>query len=1124
MKTIARFAALPLALLFTPGTLTFAADPFTISNFPLFLAPSVKPNLMVILDNSQSMDATMGGMIISGDNDNTRGNIARRVLRSVLQNNIDTFNWGLATFETTNSKLYNTQAYYLGSNSSMVFTNDCVNGMTTTGSPLRRCVPNPQPASNGFNFITYERSGDDPDINDVFYTPSSSPQQWGRGLSGTTYRLWPNRQVNPGDTTWEDGDFSGGQQDITFVPTDAGFLLQAATHQRAFFVARGWGWAGDFSINNGLNVTGQARILESVKGSFIPGFDSSDHLDDLNDWLAKETASTSSDEIKNSALFTPLAGSLRSVRQYFAGQHAVRKSPITETCQANYVVLATDGNPTAKLDGTQYAPSQWQNTLSSGVWTYGQAQQDVFAEINALKSTTLSGSQLTKPSLAGHTAPIKTFIIGMGDSVTNPSSVAALNEMARLGGANPTAFFGNSEASLASAFESIVGDIQAKTSTASAAAVNAGSWNAGSRVYQAKFNSSDWSGTLVANPVSSAGVVGTTPVWDAATRLNAQNWDSGRSILTYKGSSALGNRGVPFRWPANPASPSATEIDVAQAEAIDRNSAGTTDGFGSQRLRFLRGDATYEPRNCGSPPCAAPQFRNRPSGKLGDIVNSAPVFVGAPAFGYADDFESAAYSSFASTYRARTQVLYVGANDGMLHAFNAATGDEMFAYVPSAVYSNLSALSGSTYTHRYFVDGSPTVGDVFYGGAWHTLLVAGMRAGAKGLYALDVTNPANFSEVTAVSVVRWEFQDPDLGHVYGQPLLVKTNDGKWSVIVSGGYNVGNASGRAFLFVIDAQTGALVRKIDTGSGTALSPNGLSAPAAIDANGDGIVDVVYAGDLNGNLWKFNLGSNTPASWGLGNGGLPLFTTGTNQAITGTPDVTRHPRGGYLVAFGTGRFLASADTTSTDAQAIYAIWDNLSSGTVTSGQLQEQTVLATAARSGIDFRLTSFAVGTPGDTLISTKDNLITSASYYSTKRGWYLPLPTSGERVVTDATFRAGRLILTSMIPDSSTPCVGGGSGWLLEFDAITGNRLGTPTFDTNGDNNLSTGDFLTFTVSTSVTANVSGRRIQGIPTTPAFISSGKYDYRLIPNTDATLESITGGLGAGRDGRAMWREVR
>ena len=128
-----------------------------------------------------------------------------------------------------------------------------------------------------------------------------------------------------------------------------------------------------------------------------------------------------------------------------------------------------------------------------------------------------------------------------------------------------------------------------------------------------------------------------------------------------------------------------------------------------------------------------------------------------------------------------------------------------------------------------------------------------MRAGAKGLFALDVTDPTRFSEANAASIVRWEFQDPDLGYVFGQPLLVKTNNGRWSVVVSGGYNVGNANGHAFLFVIDAENGTLVAKIDTGAGTAASPNGLSAPGAVDINGDGVADFAYAGDLDGNLWK-------------------------------------------------------------------------------------------------------------------------------------------------------------------------------------------------------------------------------------------------------------------------------
>ena len=1109
MNRIFRNAALPVALILAQVSQALAADPFTISGFPLFLAPSVKPNLMVIFDNSQSMDATMSGKVVSGNLANTRGNVARSVLRSAIDTNRSSFNWGLTAFETNSIGLYDTHAFYLGDATTMIYTSNCDPTTSVSSDNNKRCIPNPDP-TNGRPFITYDRAGDDSDINDVTYHAFNPPDvMYGIGVSGTTYSVYGSRN-NGTDWTASPLSFGNFQYTGAFSATDAGFLASATTYPRRLWIRRGKGYYAD--------VTGDGSVREVVKP------DSTAHFNTLQSLLADETLNSGTSEIKNAAVLTPIAGSLRTVKNYFAsGISSSRPSPISQTCQANFVVLATDGNPTATTSGSLYSAADRQNTLNAttGSWTFGLAQQHVFDQISALRATRLNRGDLSNNSLDGRTFDIKTYVIGMGDSVANASSVAALNEMARLGGANPTAFFGNSQATLANAFESIVGDIQDKTSTASSAAVNAGSWNAGSRVYQAKFSSNGWSGNLLAYPVSSLGVIDTTPSWDAATQIRAQDWNTGRKLITHKPS---GNRGVPFRWPADPTAPTTNEIDTTQAAEINKDAAGTTDSNGALRLAFLRGDASHEPRNCATPPCAAPQFRNRVAGPLGDIVNSSPVFVGAPAFGYADDFETAPYSSFVSIYRNRTSVLYVGGNDGILHAIDAATGNELLGYVPSMLYSGLGKLSSSTYSHRFYVDGSPTVGDVFYNSAWHTLLVAGMRSGAKGLFALDVTNPANFSESNAASIVRWEFTDPDLGYVYGQPLLVKINNGKWAVIVSGGYNVGNASGSAMLFVIDAETGALIRKIDTGAGSPGSPNGLSAPAAIDSNGDGVVDLVYAGDLNGNLWKFDLSSATAASWGVGNGGSALFAAGATQPITGVPDVTRHPKGGFLIGFGTGRYLSTSDNSNTDGQAIYAIRDDLSNSTVTLAQLQQQSILGTATRSGVDFRLSSFAVGVPSDTLISTKDNLISSASFLTSKKGWYLNLPTSGERVVTDATFRAGRLVFASMIPDASTPCVGGGSGWLLEFDAVTGNRLGTPTFDTNGDNALTSSDFLTFAVSGSVTDNVSGRRIQGIPATPAFMSSGKLDFRLIPNSDATLESIAGGLGAGRDGRAMWREVR
>ena len=210
-------------------------------------------------------------------------------------------------------------------------------------------------------------------------------------------------------------------------------------------------------------------------------------------------------EIKNNAFYTPIAGTLSTVRDYFRGS----STPITQSCQRNFVMLATDGNPTGKTDGNQYDPSEWQNTQAvDGTWSFGRAQRDVFDQLTALRTVGLSG----------HNFDVQTYVVGMGDTLANPSSIAALNQMAALGGGYPTAFLGNSTDTLQRAFQAIVGDIQAKTSAASSVALNTGSWTTGSSLYQAKFSSSDWSGSLFNYPVSASGAVSTTPPGTRARR------------------------------------------------------------------------------------------------------------------------------------------------------------------------------------------------------------------------------------------------------------------------------------------------------------------------------------------------------------------------------------------------------------------------------------------------------------------------------------------------------------------------------------------------------------------------------------------------------------------------------
>lgn len=1090
----------------------------SLSQYPLFLSSSVTPNVLVIYDNSQSMDALMAGKLINGDDSSTRGNIAKGALRQIISDYRTSFRWGLMTFAFSGSaNLRNIYPYYLGNAGTMVFTDDCTsinsNGIGVSASNGNRsCVQNPQPFTGG-NYVTFERSSDDIDILDALYTTASGPAYWNIDNGcGTGYAAYANHTSGGG---WNPGDFSSSQGCWTYTPTDAGFVPTPATYTRAMYTLRGWGYIA--------NVSGGGTLKESVQT------DSTTHYNNLMTYLGSET-NTSSSEIKNGAIYTPLEGSLASAKTYFQGG----STPIQASCQKNFVVLATDGMPTAKANGSMWPLSDQVNTYNAGTgtWTFSNAVNGVLTSISALRSTTVSSN----------TYDINTYVIALGDSVANTAAVAAMNEMANQGGTS-TAFFASNQTALSTAFAAVAQDITSRTGAASAVTLNTGTWNSGAYVYQAKFNSGDWSGQLLAYAVGSGGALATTATWDAGQVINGQNWNTGRNVLTYKPSATLGSRGIPFRWPSNPASPTATELDTAQSGWLNKNISGTTDSYGNQRLNYIRGDGTQECLTC------TPKFRPRPTSKLGDIASSSPAYVGAPAFYYPATLESVDYATFYTAQANRTPVLYVGANDGMLHAFSTTSGQELFSYIPTPVYRNFGAFTDPAYTHRYFVDGTPTVGDVFYGGAWHTMLVGSLRGGGQGIYALDVTNPASFTEANAANVVRWEYtdaNDADLGYTYGQPIIVKVRTGssttKWAAIFGNGYNNSDSSdgtastnGYAALYVVDIETGTLISKISTNTGSATTPNGLSTPVAVDEDGDYIVDLVYAGDLQGNLWKFDLTATNPSNWKSaftsGATPQPLFSTGSaNKPIMDRPDVAVHPNGGYLVTFGTGSYIASGDNTTSTVQTIYGIWDKntgASSDRVVSTDLVQQSIINNnlTGSDGNTYRTTSNAVGVPTDTTYAA-DNAITTTNYYSNKRGWYMNLPQYGgssvaERVVSDPVIRSGRAIFATVIP-STTLCSYGGDGWIQEFDIYTGNRITTGVFDTNGDGQIDSADKLS-------SGHTSGRKISGIPMSPGFLRDQlcpgckPTETKFVNTSAGTVSSVKETGGNITQGRTSWMEI-
>jgi type IV pilus assembly protein PilY1 len=339
---------------------------------------------------------------------------------------------------------------------------------------------------------------------------------------------------------------------------------------------------------------------------------------------------------------------------------------------------------------------------------------------------------------------------------------------------------------LVNAFTGALNTVLARTSSGASVALNSGSLDANSRLYQGRFNSGTWAGQLLAFDINvTTGAVTTPETWDAGGLLTTQvagnGWNTNRAVITFNGSG-----GIPFRW---------ASLSATMKAELNKNGVGVGDpagfGQGNKRLEYLRGSEADEGVNGN-------KYRAR-SSKLGDIVNSAPVFVGNPEFNYPDGLESQPYSSFRSNKSGRTAMVYVGANDGMLHGFDANSGQEKLAYVPRAVFPNITRLTATNYAHRFFVDGTPTVGDAFFSGAWRTVLTGGLRKGGQAIYALDVTDPGSFDEANASSLVLWEFSDADdadLGYSYSRPAIVRMANGKWAAVFGNGYNNTEADGNA----------------------------------------------------------------------------------------------------------------------------------------------------------------------------------------------------------------------------------------------------------------------------------------------------------------------------------------
>lgn len=680
-------------------------------------------------------------------------------------------------------------------------------------------------------------------------------------------------------------------------------------------------------------------------------------------------------------------------------------------------------------------------------------------------------------------------------------------------------YFAINPAKLAEDLETVFKEVVETTGSAASVVANSVRLDTGTYIYQARFRTNDWSGELIAYPVLMDGSLGEMD-WEAGAELPDH---SERNIFTYNPEASP--KGVKFFW---------ENLNNGQKASLGAVAV----------LNYIRGNQSNEVQNGGV-------FRNRVR-LLGDIINSDPVYVATPNFGYhvgavsegtqlvsrelssGGSSQIEAYSKFRMDMASRLQMIYLGANDGMLHGFRSDTGEEVLAYVPNAVISNLHLLTGLGYEHRYYVDGPLRAGDAYINGQWRTVLVGSTGAGGGAVFALDITNPNAF---TAANVL-WEYTHEDLGYSIGQPTIVRLANGQWVAIFGNGY--GSANRRAKLFVVNLATGELIRLIDTQAGDDGSPNGLSTPIPVDTNNDRITDDVYAGDLQGNLWKFNLRHSNSAQWGSAYTGqeqapAPLFTAkdkdGNVQPITARPVVGSHPNGGQMVFFGTGKFFEVGDNNVENInnhQTFYGIHDTGTRITATDRSvLKEQKILYEGIQFNLPVRVTSQFQVNYTDTSDPANNPV---------KHGWYMDLinpsgTLQGERVVSSALLRSGRIIFNTLIP-SARPCDFGGSSWLMELDATSGGRLAYSPFDFNGNALFSVEDFVTVTITNEegqqkeVTVAVSGIKLDvGIAKTPAVISAGEVEYKFFSGSSGDIQVVTENPGdAAATGRQSWRQLQ
>ncbi len=818
-------------------------------------------------------------------------------------------------------------------------------------------------------------------------------------------------------------------------------------------------------------------LLSSVTGGVLGNTSTNSHFDELRAAIEKSVISS-----ENSYRGTPLREALYRAGEYYAGRYSrLGSSPILSAdeggmCQQNFTILVTDGFWNRESSGSDRNNVEDIGDANgdSRRWYYSNGNyggKTTLADVayhyahNDLKTTLGSGSYedqvMTTYTVAfgvdADNSKWNTALTNGAPGYVQESTSSTIDDLKQAAEDGGGLYFNAADpAALVDALAAISRDIVARGESVSGVATNLSTAEveAGGAILQVSYSPASWSGEVMAVSAVTQGdsdsdidVVDsdtfeanqTSPLWNASDRLTANLKGAGvanRKVYTAdNGSTVVFSEG------------NLTNVQQKDLERYAPDDLSKSEGREAM-VAWLKGSRALEGKG----------LRTRQGSVLGDIIGSSPVVITRSN----DNSQGS---------------VFVGANDGMLHAFDLGTGDEQFAYIPELLFSEengegLGYLASTGYQHRYYVDAVPRVTTLSEGSTW---LASGLGGGGRGVFVLNVTDAVKGNEISTTGLSGWEFgadnnrnglKDKDIGYVYGEVHVGQLNNGQQALLVPNGLKPENDQASATLFLRELTTGTAIAKLVGGSGAGE----LTSLQVADLDGNGTVDFAYGGDMQGRLWKFNLSEKDPSEWSAnllftatcdvkscGSGSVqPITVKPTLSRLTGVTHTMSEPN--LLVSFGTGEQLYTPiDDDVATQQSLYTVLDDGQHLGLGRNQLESRAFDEQQYSEG------ELVGRTLNGQLFDYGQQLDNSDSRY----GWYLDLTDAGEEVIQPASLLGNLLVVATRTDGGgSNFCEANSSGWLIAVDAQTGlpsydsgNSSYVPIFDLNEDKSFDVGDLI-----------------------------------------------------------------